>query len=124
MFLLLEKQFCSLSIGLELSQALITQPTVGIQDWLIDFCRAKNQSPILLTDVDLLFHPSMQIDPVALFRLVSHSLQLIVLFPGTFNNGTLTYSEPIHAHYRTWRDLSDMTIITGGLHEISRLSSV
>ena len=60
--------------------------------------------PLMCTDIDLLFEPTLQLDPLALFRRASRSLPLIVAWPGHYDGGVLSYAVPEHAHYRTWPD--------------------
>jgi hypothetical protein len=120
----LSVHFPVVSIGVGLSLALDENESLNIQDWFLHHPHLSPQLPTLLSEADILFHPSLHLDPIQLFRIIAHAFPIMVLIPGTYENGTLAYAEPSHAHYRTWRDLSDMTIITGGLHAISRLGSI
>lgn len=64
--------------------------------------RQYNSGPLLCTDIDLLFEPALQLDPLRLFLDASRQTALIVAWPGTYHNNNLAYAVPEHAHYRTW----------------------
>jgi len=55
-------------------------------------------------DIDILFEPTLALDPLHLLRETSRLRPLIVLWPGAFVKGVLAYAsaDPAHAHYRTW----------------------
>lgn len=61
-----------------------------------------NPGPLLCSDIDLLFEPALQLDPLRLFLDASRQTALIVAWPGTYQNNNLVYAVPEHAHYRTW----------------------
>lgn len=73
------------------------------QKWLNDTLVTYQNSPILCTFPDLLFDPSMEINPLSLFRQISRIKQLIVMWPGEYSSNNLSYAIPEHTHYRTWR---------------------
>lgn len=58
--------------------------------------------PLLLSQIDLLFEPSLRLDPLALLRGLSRQRPLIVAWPGSYQDGVLAYAVPEHSHYRTW----------------------
>ena len=60
--------------------------------------------PIICVDIDLLFEPGLQIDPLLLFRQASRTKHLVVAWPGSFNGLVLSYAVPEHGHYRTWQN--------------------
>lgn len=69
--------------------------------------------PLLCTDIDLLFEPSLRLDPLRLLLDASRQTTLIVTWPGTDQDHRLAYAAPEHAHYRTWprSDLCDYCVI-------------
>ncbi|MBN2547930.1 MAG: BREX-3 system P-loop-containing protein BrxF [Anaerolineales bacterium] len=100
-------QLACLHTGKELSSVLLTTPQSQrshmARQWLETTLREKSTEPVLCSDIDLLFQPSFDFDPVMLFRQISRHTRLIVLWPGTYDNGVLAYATPEHQHYRTWR---------------------
>jgi hypothetical protein len=69
--------------------------------------------PLVCKDIDLLFEPSLHLDPLRLFLNVSRQTTLIVVWPGAYEGHTLAYAVPDHGHYRVWPnpDLCDYCIV-------------
>lgn len=102
------------SIGGELSAFLVVSGQVdrsrSTRDWLLDELRKRSPGPVVCKDVDLLFHPSLNLDPLVLFRQASRHTKLVVLWPGRYSNGVLSYAVPEHKHYRFWKNLEGIEI--------------
>ncbi|MHB8806017.1 MAG: BREX-3 system P-loop-containing protein BrxF [Anaerolineaceae bacterium] len=73
------------------------------QKWFMNTLTSFENGPILCTCPDLLFDPSLEIDPYALFRQAARGIRLIVLWPGEYSSNTLSYAVPEHHHFRTWK---------------------
>ena len=63
---------------------------------------AAAPGPLLLTEIDLLFEPTLHLDVLALLRQASRTTSLVVTWPGSYANGILAYAVPQHGHYCTW----------------------
>lgn len=102
------------SIGKMLSNYLITQEetrySLVISKWLEDVLREKAPGPIICSDIDILFQPALDLDPLFIFRQISRFASLIVLWPGSFKDGILSYAVPEHKHYRFWKEVQDIEI--------------
>lgn len=59
---------------------------------------------VLLTDLALLFEPSLQLDALALLGAAARGRRLVVAWPGRHARGVLSCAHPDHAHHRTWSD--------------------
>jgi len=97
-----------LSIGRALSEALLFtlpkhRPHTANQ-WIRRQVSEMTPGPILITRMTLLFHPSLELDPLRLMRDVSRRTRMIVAWPGNCADNVLSYAVPDHAHYRTWRE--------------------
>lgn len=96
-----------LNIGRELSTRLLDVPRPrwagSARDWFLASVAACASPPLLCTSPDLLFHPALDLDPLALFRQAARIHQLIVLWPGELSGNVLSYAVPEHHHYRTWQ---------------------
>lgn len=96
-----------LNISKELSTSLMTvsasERSRFSQKWLIDILDTFQNGPVLYTCPDLLFDPSLKIDPLSLIRQVARIKQLIVLWPGEYSANTLSYAVPEHHHFQTWK---------------------
>jgi len=60
--------------------------------------------PVLCTEIDLLFDPALELDPLRLLCDVGRVARLVVTWPGSYLHGVLSYAVPDHSHYRTWRN--------------------
>ncbi len=96
----------TLSIGSTLSTALLgvapQQRPRETHAVLATTVQRFAPGPVICTDIDLLFDPTLALDPLRLLRDSSRSAVLIVLWPGAVADGVLDYAVPAHAHYRTW----------------------
>ena len=101
-----EHQVPSFSLNKELSQLLIGKPKANysreILDWISSKTREIEKEPLLLTDIDILFEPSFELDPLAIFGQTSKNKKLLILWLGNFSKNNLSYASPDHAHYRNW----------------------
>ncbi len=111
---LLPPDYQTISISRELSAFLAEPNEIDraqlASQWTLDRLRDMAPGPVVCHDVDLLFHPSLKIDPLALLRKASQFTQLIVLWPGVHKDGVLSYARPEHHHYRYWKNLEDIEI--------------
>jgi hypothetical protein len=107
-----------LSVGQELGATLSSEPSARrsrvtrrrIETRLREIIPAsgtqatlESPSPILCTEIDLLFEPTLQLDPLKLLRDASRANRIIVTWPGSYADNILAYAVPKHSHYRTWR---------------------
>lgn len=102
------------SIGKRLSEFLVEseesdrgQATIK---WLKMTLRGKAPGPIVCADIDLLFDPSLGLDPLIIFRHISQHTSLIILWPGIHKDSVLSYAQPEHQHYRFWKNLEGLEI--------------
>ena len=104
----------TVSIGEITSRYLLAQENTdrshGIERFLGDTLRQMGSGPVVCAEIDLLFHPSFNLDPLILFRHISRFTSIIVLWPGTYKEGILSYARPEHQHYRSWRNLEGIEI--------------
>src|SRR5437588_12014950 len=62
---------------------------------LIDMAlQAYVPGPALCTDTDVLFEPSLQLDPLLLFQHASRLLPLVITWAGAIDHGRLSYELP------------------------------
>ena len=69
---------------------------------LLQACIVASATPVVCGDCDILFAPSLRLDPLTLFEHISRRTPILLLWPGTFADGVLRYAVPEHASYRTW----------------------
>ena len=59
-------------------------------------------SPVLLDKLDILFEPSLQTDPLVLFKSLSRNKTIIAFWSGSLNDNKLYYSEPGYPEYKSY----------------------
>lgn len=94
-----------ISLNKELAQVLIAEPRQVRGSTAIEWIKTKSNEfiePILFSGIDIVHEPSLEIDPLALFKQISRHKQIVVLWPGNFSNNNLTYATPEHAHFKRW----------------------
>ncbi len=107
----------SLSVGTAMSQELVpVAPKSRPQQAKLTWSRVIENyipGPLLCLDIDLLFEPSLYLDPLHLLRDASRQTTLVVTWPGTFSSGILAYAMPAHTFHRSWTqtELCDYCIV-------------
>lgn len=95
------------TVGQELSTYLLEiqreeRPRAAAR-WFEDRFNTLQPGPVGCVQIDLLFEPAFNLDPLHLFRQASRVTELVVQWPGEYVDGILSYAVPEHRHYRTWR---------------------
>lgn len=94
----------------ELQDIPFNRRTFAAERWCENQVRKETRSPLLLANIDLLFHPELgtgrkdRLDPLALFRRLARLKPLLVLWPGEYHDKTLSYAVSEHRHYCYWPD--------------------
>lgn len=102
------------ALGQELSNILLSEGdnrTIVARQWLETTLIGKAPGPVICTDIDLLFEPSLALDPLVIFRQIARHTTLVILWPGSYEDSVLSYATPEHKHYRFWRNPQDIDII-------------
>lgn len=65
----------------------------------------QTASTLLLSQIDILFEPALQLDPLTLIKTIARQsgTRLIVAWPGSVAGGKLAYATPDHGRYRIWQ---------------------
>jgi hypothetical protein len=97
-----------LDVSGQLSQELLSisdrRRSRDARIWIQDACKNIDTEVVTCINIDLLFEPSLGIDPLQLFRQIGREQKIIVAWPGTFKKDTLSYAVPEHDHYVTWQN--------------------
>lgn len=104
-----------LNLGLALSQRLLdisshqrpAQAPILLADLL------AGEEPAMLYDIELLFDPTLQLEPLRALKATSRSRILLVLWPGAYEDHKLTYAEPGHPEYKRYgpADLAEILVV-------------
>jgi len=94
-----------ISLNKELTQILSAELRQTRGSKAIEWIRTKSnevEEHILFSDINIIFEPNLEIDPLALFKQISRHKKIIVLWPGNYSNNDLNYATPEHTHFRRW----------------------
>jgi hypothetical protein len=78
----------------------------GILDQIAD----RNQSPVVLDNLEILFDKDLQQDPLRLLQTISRNRAVVASWNGSVNTARLTYAEIDHPEYRSY-DAVDLLIV-------------
>ncbi len=96
-----------LSVGQELCDVLLSEMpqhrSRAARRWMPARLGEMSSGPVLCTEIDLLFDPTLDLDPLRLLHDVSRVSRIVVAWPGSYRGDVLAYAVPEHSHYRTWR---------------------
>ena len=109
-----------ININLELSRRLLDltehQRPLHIQRLLEDIIAETGGNVVLLDNIELLFDPKLQQDPLRCLQLLARHRTVVAAWGGAISDdasssATLTYGKPGHPEYRRY-PASELTIIT------------
>lgn len=96
-----------LNVGVTLGRRLAVTPvsnrgfaTTELLRELTD--NVGGNSPLLLDNLEVLFEPSLKVNPLNVTRLLAHSRRVIAVWPGELRNDRLTYAGMGHPEHRDY----------------------
>ena len=60
----------------------------------------RTEDPLLLDNLELLFEPSLQINPLELLKRLAHAKRVVAVWPGELRNNRLTYADMGHPEHQ------------------------
>lgn len=103
-------------LNLELGKRLNEVPekrramkTPSFLDEITDTHQQKGK-PLIFDNIELLFSPELELEPLSLLEEVGRRTTIIVAWPGALQNGTLSYAEPGYKEYKTYRGFDSFTV--------------
>ncbi len=94
------------NVNLELSRRLLDLPerqrAIQVQRLLEDIVAETESEVVLLDDIEILFAPSLEQDPLRLLKGVSREQTVVAAWNGSTENSTLTYAAPAHPEHRRY----------------------
>ena len=100
-----------LNVGLELGRRLAATPNnkrgfsageLLREIALLETFGERGEAPLLLDNLELLFEPSLQINPLDLVRRLAHSRRVVAVWPGERRGDRLIYADMGHPEYRDY----------------------
>jgi len=109
-----------ININLELSQKLMELPrrqrAFEASKLVGDMVTGKEDSCVLLDNIEILFHPELALDPLRLLQKLSRNKTIVSTWNGNLDGVYLAYAEPGHPEYNRW-PVSNLAIIPINLNE-------
>jgi hypothetical protein len=103
-------------LNLELGKLLNEVPekrralkTPSFLDEIIDTYQ-EGEKPLILDNIELLFSPELELEPLSLLEDAGRRTMIIAAWPGTLQKGILSYAEPGYKEYKTYRDFDSFTV--------------
>lgn len=99
--------FEPLNVGLELGRRLAATPNnkrgFSVGELLREIAdKERTEDPLLLDNLELLFEPGLQINPLDLVRRLAHSKRVVAVWPGELRGDRLVYAEMSHPEHRDY----------------------
>ena len=113
-----DKLGCSvLNVNLEFSQRMLDVPKSRRPKQADRIFRelivSRTTDTVLLDNLEILFDPALQLDPLRLLQIVSRNHTIIASWNGEIHEGLLSYAKPDHPEYKAYRDV-DAKIVRAG----------
>jgi hypothetical protein len=96
-----------LNVGLELGRRLAATPNTkrgfSAGELLREIAdKERAEAPLLLDNLELLFEPSLQINPLDLVKRLAHSKRVVAVWPGELRGDRLIYADLSHPEHRDY----------------------
>ncbi len=103
-----ERAWPLLNVNLLLSQRLLEltarQRALRVVRIVDDIVAEIDADPIMLDNIEMLFHPDLQQDPLRLLQSLSRNRTIVATWRGALRRGALTYASPDHPEFRRFHD--------------------
>ena len=103
-------QNVNLILSRELLEVTLKKRPLVVQKLFVDLFE-KQENYILLDNLEILFEPSLQCNPVNMLKNLSRNNIVISTWNGTYNNDKLTYAEQGHKEYGQF-DIDGIFLVT------------
>ena len=105
-----------LSVNLHLTEALLEltrqQRTLRASRLLGDLVGSTHAQVVLLDNIEVLFDPELKQDPLRLLQGLARQRTIVVAWPGTMAERSLTYAEPAHPEHKKYANPDAVIIST------------
>ena len=96
-----------INVGLELGHRLAATPInkrgFSAGELLREIAdKERTDVPLLLDNLELLFEPGLQINPLDLVKRLAHSKRVVAVWPGELRGDRLIYADISHPEYRDY----------------------
>lgn len=106
-----------LNVNLSISQRMLeltkSQRARQVDRLFDDMIQQAASEGVVLDNLEILFDATLQVDPLRMLQLASRNRLIVASWNGTYENGTLSYAEPHHPEYRSYRDVAAVIVAAG-----------
>lgn len=100
------RQYPYLNVNLALSEKLIDIPrrqrSLEVRNIMQDLVGSQDCNVVMLDNIELLFDPSLQQDPLKCLQKLSRNKTVVTAWNGKLEDGQLTYAVPGHREYKEY----------------------
>lgn len=113
---LLNSSVRAINLSKELSRKLVSQSMKDrvkrLRMEVSDIAKECNES-VWMSNLDVLFEPSLENDPMILLKKVAKSQVLVAIWPGEITETSLVYSKPGKPDYQSYllKELNEIQVI-------------
>jgi hypothetical protein len=95
------------NVGAKLGHLLAATPVLergfSMNELLRDITdSARGEAPLLLDNIEVLFEPSLKINPLDLIKRLAHSRRVVAVWPGEMRDDHLVYANMGHPEHRDY----------------------
>lgn len=113
-----QKLGCPLvNVNLELTKRMLeltrTQRSRQVERLLRDLIAAVSGDVVLLDNLEVLFAPALEVEPLRLLQVASRNRTVVASWNGSYRDGTLTYAEPGHPEFVQLKQTDAVVIPVG-----------
>lgn len=95
------------NLGVELGRQLAATPKNGrallVGELLRSFAVTDSaETALLIINIELLFEPSLQINPLGLLKGLAHAKRVVAVWPGDIRGDRLVYADMSHPEHRDY----------------------
>lgn len=94
----------NLALAERLLELTVRQRALRVARILSDLLAEQTADVVLLDNLEMLFHPDLQQDPLRLLQSLSRNRTLVATWRGLYDSRALVYATPDHPEYRRFED--------------------
>ena len=99
----------NLAIAGELLELTAKQRSLRLPD-ILDRIAARDRSPVVLDNLEILFDKDLKQDPLRLLQSLSRNRTVLASWNGIVNSGRLLYAETGHPEYRSYESVDALIV--------------
>ena len=108
----------NLAIAGELLELTAKQRSLRLQG-ILDQIAARDRSPVVLDNLEILFDKDLKQDPLRLLQSLSRNRTVLASWNGLVNCGRLLYAEAGHPEYRSYESIDALIVGMDGTATVS-----